>query len=64
MTMLETESLTLRPLEMDDLPNFVEMMAHPDVFPMMGFATTPEGGKRARTLRRVASTLHVSYCAV
>ena len=50
MTTLETERLTLRPLEMDDLPDFVEMMAHPDVFPMMGFATTPEGGKRARTL--------------
>lgn len=50
MTTLETERLTLRPLEVDDLPDFVEMMAHPDVFPMMGFATTPGRGKRARTL--------------
>lgn len=50
MTTLETTRLILRPLEMGDLPDFVEMMAHPDVFPMMGFARTPEGGKRARTL--------------
>ena len=50
MTTLETARLTLRPLVMDDLPDFVEMMAHPDVFRMMGFARTPGGGKRARTL--------------
>jgi RimJ/RimL family protein N-acetyltransferase len=50
MTTLETTRLTLRPLVMNDLPEFVEMMSHPDVFPMMGFATTPGRGKRARTL--------------
>ena len=50
MTTMETARLTLRPLVMDDLPEFVEMMSHPDVFPMMGFATTPGRGKRARTL--------------
>lgn len=50
MPILETERLAIRPLAMDDLTDFVEMMTHPDVFPMMGFATTPEGGKRARTL--------------
>jgi RimJ/RimL family protein N-acetyltransferase len=50
MTTLETARLTLRPLEIDDLSDFVEMLSHPDVFPMMGFARTPDGGKRARTL--------------
>jgi|SRR6185312_16556791 len=50
MTTLEIARLTLRPVEIGDLPNFVEMMTHPDVFPMMGFGTTPDGGKRARTL--------------
>ena len=50
MTTLETARLTLRPLEMDDLSDFVEMMAHRDVFPMMGFGRAPDGGKRARTL--------------
>jgi ribosomal-protein-alanine N-acetyltransferase len=50
MTRIETARLTLRPLETDDLPDFVEMMSHPDVFRMMGFAKTPDGGKRARTL--------------
>lgn len=46
---LETARLLLRPLEMGDLDDFVELLSHPDVFPMMGFATTPEGEKRART---------------
>jgi RimJ/RimL family protein N-acetyltransferase len=50
MTRLETERLILRPMEMDDLKDFVAMMAHPDVYSMMGFATTPEGARRARTL--------------
>lgn len=50
MTTLKTARLTLRPLVMDDLPDFVEMMAHPDVYPMMGFASEPGVGKRARTL--------------
>jgi RimJ/RimL family protein N-acetyltransferase len=50
MTTLETARLTVRPLEMDDLPDFVTMMSHPDVFPMMGFASEPGVGKRARTL--------------
>ncbi len=50
MSRLETARLTLRPMEMDDLNEFVEMMAHPEVYAMMGFATTSEGTKRARTL--------------
>ena len=49
MTTLETPRLILRPLAMDDLSDFVEMLSHPNVFPMMGFATMPDGGKRART---------------
>ena len=50
MTTLETARLTLRPLAPEDLTDFVEMLSHPDVFPMVGFARTPDGGKRARTL--------------
>lgn len=50
MARLETERLLLRPLEMSDLADFATMMAHPDVYPMMGFARTPSGEKRARTL--------------
>jgi ribosomal-protein-alanine N-acetyltransferase len=50
MTRLETARLTLRPMEIGDLNDFVEMMAHPDVYSMMGFGTTPDGRKRARTL--------------
>lgn len=50
MTSLETERLLLRPLEISDLDDFTAMMAHPDVYPMMGFARTPSGEKRARTL--------------
>lgn len=50
MTTLETPRLILRPLAADDLSDFVEMLSHPDVYPMMGFARTPDGAKRARTL--------------
>ena len=32
MTRMETARLTLRPLETDDLPDFVEMMSHPMSF--------------------------------
>ncbi|HZC06608.1 MAG TPA: GNAT family N-acetyltransferase, partial [Ktedonobacterales bacterium] len=50
MTRLETARLTLRPLELDDLDDFAEMMSHPDVYPMMGFGREPDGTERARTL--------------
>ncbi|HEX8995267.1 MAG TPA: GNAT family N-acetyltransferase [Ktedonobacterales bacterium] len=50
MTRLETARLKLRPLEVDDLPAFAEMMSHPEVYSMMGFGTEPDGRKRARTL--------------
>lgn len=50
MTRLDTARLTLRPLEVVDLDDFAEMMSHPDVYPMMGFGSEPDGTKRARTL--------------
>lgn len=50
MTRMETERLHIRPLEMDDLEDFTAMMSHPEVYAMMGFARTPSGEKRARTL--------------
>jgi RimJ/RimL family protein N-acetyltransferase len=50
MATLETARLTLRPLAPDELTDFAEMLSHPDVYPMMGFARTPDGAKRARTL--------------
>lgn len=50
MATLETPRLILRPLAADDLSDFVEMLSHPDVYPMMGFARTQDGGKRARML--------------
>ncbi len=47
---LETERLTVCPLEMGDLNDYVAMMEHPEVYSMMGFGIMPDGRKRARTL--------------
>ena len=49
LTWLETTRL-LRPLEPRDVDDFAEMMAHPEVFAMVGFATELDGQKRARSL--------------
>jgi hypothetical protein len=49
MTILETERLLLRPMQLGDLTAKYEIDQQPDVYQFQGFVRLPDGGRRGRT---------------